>query len=180
LNLNTYQASILTLLFETLPIGHSVEHVDFALKGGSNDRHHIAHARILTGENKVHVVFTLPLRSAKVFLALTEYKMKDVARLLANLTEYERENSLALGIGEVVVTPDQQEQTAELPFAVIVMPIETSKDCAALPTFKEVKGKLTTFQFVVPLTKEEWSVRKQDGYDELIDHFETKGKSILF
>jgi Suppressor of fused protein (SUFU) len=180
LNLNKYQASVLTFLFEKLPIGQSVENIDFVLRGENTNRHFVAHSRVLNGENIVHVVFTLPFHSTKVFLALTENKMKDVARLLANLEEYEQENRLTLGLGEVVVTPDLHEASAELPYAVVLLPIETSIDCAAVPAHQELAGKLTTFQLIVPVTKEEWTIRKQVGYDALVSSFQASEKSILF
>ena len=180
MNLDRYQASILTFLFEKLPIGSSVSYLDFPLKGESTERYCIAHARIFAIENSVEVVFTLPRQSNNVALALTDRKTRDVALLLANLQEYEWENGLLLKAGEVVIIPNPDEPAADLPFAVIILPIETSLDCAALPTSKEIAGRLTTFHLVVPLTKAEWAIRKQNGHDALIDHFEATGKALLF
>lgn len=180
MNFAKYQASILTLLFEKVPLAQHVQYIDFALKGDKTDKHHVVHAPIPSAEGTVHVVVTLPLRSTKVFVALTERKIKDVARLLANLEEYEQENNLTLRLGEAVIVPDMLVQPEALPFAVLVMPIETSVDCAALPAQAEVGGKFTTFQLIIPLSKTEWTIRKQNGYRALIDYFDATSKAIVF
>lgn len=180
MQLDKYQASVLAFLFEKLPIGDVVDSLEFSLSGSFTGKYRAAHSAIKQSDQPAHVVFTLPTYSHSVFMALTRTRPNETARLLANLEDYEREASLALRFGEVVVTPDQVRSGAETAFAVILLRTATSLDCAGVPDSQELDGKRTSFFLVVPLTKEEWELRHQHGHDALMNKFQADEKELFF
>lgn len=174
------QAAILTFLFEKLPIGKSVSTLDFPLSGAYSDRHYVAYANLTSSSDSGTVVFTLPKDTKAVFLALTKENQRHTARLLANLEDYERENEMELKLGEVIIVPDSEAHTSQLPFAVILLPTATSLDCAKVPNVHEINGQLVNFLLAVPLTKDEWTIRNRNGHDALIQHFIDTDKALFF
>lgn len=179
MQLDKYQASVLTFLFEKLPIGGDVDSLEFSLSGTFSGKYRVAHTAIEDSEQQARVVFTLPSYACSVFLALTRTKQNETARLLANLEDYERESSLQLGLGEVVITPDHAS-APDAPFAVILLRTATSPDCADVPDSQIIAGQQTMFFLVVPLTAEEWELRRQQGHDALIAKFQADQKELYF
>ncbi|MBN3837747.1 suppressor of fused domain protein [Burkholderia sp. Ac-20344] len=87
---------------------------------------------------------------------------------------------MQLGLGEVVVMPDQATEGADMPYAVILLRTATSLDCEGVPDCYEIDGKQTQFYLAVPLTKDEWELRRQRGHDALMDQFQDEEKELLF
>ena len=87
MQLDTYQAKVLTFLFGKLPIGDAVETLEFSLSGKFTGKYRIAHSAIDRTEQQATIVFTLPTYSQSVFLALTRTNVAATARILANLKD---------------------------------------------------------------------------------------------
>ena len=114
------------------------------------------------------------------FLALARASARDTALVLANLEDYERESSLQLQLGEVIITPHHALLSADTPQSVILFRTATSLDCSKVPDCQTIEGKPTLFFFVVPLTTEECEFRCQHGHDALISRFQADQKDIFF
>ncbi|KWO37708.1 hypothetical protein WT97_25950 [Burkholderia sp. MSMB1459WGS] len=67
-----------------------------------------------------------------------------------------------------------------MPYAVILMRTATSLDCAGVPDHQMIGGKQTQFFLVVPLSRDEWELRRQSGHDALIDRFRDDQKELFF
>jgi hypothetical protein len=180
MKLDRYQAATLTFLFDRLPIGDDVDSLEFALSGKFGGMFRLAHSVIEAADRSARVVFTLPTYSQSVFLALTRTRLNETARILANLEDYERDSSMQLGLGEVVLTPEQIQRDADIPHAVILLRTATSFDCAEVPDKQTIDGKLTQFFLAVPLTTDEWELRRQFGHDALMDRFQEDEKELFF
>lgn len=180
MQLDKYQASVLSFLFEKLAIGDDVDSLEFSLSGAFAGKYRAAHAAIAPTDEQARVVFTLPSYSRSVFVALTRNDPNKTARLLANLEDYERESSLQLQLGEVIITPDQTRDGADVPHAVILLRTATSFDCAEVPDSQIIDAKKTCFFLVVPLTKEERELLHQHGHDALIGQFQARQKELFF
>lgn len=180
MQLDKYQASVLTFLFERLPIGDDVDSLEFSLSGSFLGKYRVAYSAIESTDQPARVIFTLPSYSNSVFMALTRKKIESTARLLANLEDYERESSLQLGLGEVVITPDHPRDDVDLPYAVVLLRTATSFECAEVPDIQAINGKTTLFFLVVPLTREEYELRRQYGHDVLMSRFQTEQKELIF
>ncbi|KVO10961.1 hypothetical protein WL30_27160 [Burkholderia ubonensis] len=180
MKLEQYQAAVLTFLFDRLPIGNDVDSLEFSLSGEFAGKYRVAHSSIESSDRTMRVIFTLPSYSRSVFIALTRTRLNDTARILANLEDYERETSMQLGLGEVVVVPDQAPEGADMPYAVILLRTATSLDCEGVPDDYTIDGKQTRFYLAVPLTKDEWELRRQRGHDALMDRFQDEGKELWF
>lgn len=180
MQLEKYQAAVLAFLFDRLPIGDDVDSLEFSLSGGFAGKYRVAHSAIESADRTARVVFTLPSYSHSVFLALTRTKLNETARILANLEDYERESSMQLGLGEVVLTPEQAQDGGDTPHAVILLRTATSLDCAKVPDSQTIDGRQTLFFLAVPLTKDEWELRRQHGHDALMDQFQDDEKELFF
>lgn len=180
MQLDRYQAAVLTFLFDRLPIGDDVDSLEFALSGEFEGKFRLAHSVIEAADRSARVVFTLPTYSQSVFLALTRSRLNETALILANLEDYERESSMQLGLGEVILTPEQVQHGPDTPHAVILLRTATSFDCAEVPDSQTIDGKPTLFFLAVPLTKDEWELRRQRGHDALMDRFQEDEKELFF
>jgi Suppressor of fused protein (SUFU) len=184
MQLTKYQAALAAFMFDHLPIGEGVDLdiLEFSLEGDFFGKYHAAHCSLESFLDSERVVFTLPSFSKSVFVALCRGSAKRVARLLANLEDYERERSIQLGLGEVVVTPDQLvEQIGSLEaHAVILLRTATAIDCAQVPDCEIIDGRETSFLLVLPLSAEEYEIRRRLGHDALMDKFQIDGKDIFF
>ncbi|WP_175874371.1 suppressor of fused domain protein [Burkholderia sp. BCC0397] len=178
MTLEQYQAAVLSYLFGRLPIGNDVDTLEFSLSGEFSGKYRVAHSRIESSGPAMRLVFTLPSYTRSVFIALTRTRLNEAARILANLEDYERESSMQLGLGEVVITPDKRLNGADVPYAVILLRTVTSFDCANVPDRYILDGRETLFYLVVPLTKDEWELRRLRGHDALIDKFQDEGKEL--
>ncbi|WP_081067700.1 suppressor of fused domain protein [Burkholderia stagnalis] len=177
--LEQYQAAVLTFLFDRLPIGNDADTLEFSLSGEFSGKYRVAHSCIESSGPAMRLVFTLPTYACSVFIALTRTRLNEAARILANLEDYERGSSMQLGLGEVVVTPDQELEGARMPHAVILLRTAASLDCAGVPDRHTIDGRETSFYLVVPLTKDEWELRRRRGHDALIDKFPDEAKELL-
>ena len=174
------RAAVMAYLFATLPIREEVDTLDFALEGAPARRFHVACAKFLPEQedDDVTVVVTLPDGPGGVFIGLTYRDEKTVARVLANLEEYEEENALRLAVGEAVVTPDPS--IADGPYAVLLLRASSSEMFADLPDAVTLGEIAVGFRLVMPLTRDEYLYRKHHGQDALMDAFDRDGKDIAF
>ena len=179
MDLDRYQAALLAFLFDRLPIGDDVDWMEFALSGKFSGSFRVAHAAIDNVDDVAHLVFTLPTYSRSVFIALTRVDTAETARVLANLEDYERELSLQLRLGEAVVIPSEGNYE-KTPHAVILLRTATAFDCASVPDRHSIEGYETSFFLAVPLSREEWELRRTRGHDALMKHFEDVGKQLFF
>ena len=180
MQLDKYQASVLAFLFERLPIDDDADSLEFSLSSAFRGKYRAVHSEIEFTDQPARVVFTLPTYSNSVFLALTRASATDAALVLANLEDYERESSLQLKLGEVIITPHHALLSADTPQSVILFRTATSLDCAKVPDCQTIEGKPTLFFLVVPLTTEECEFRCQHGHDALISRFQADQKDIFF
>ncbi len=67
-----------------------------------------------------------------------------------------------------------------MPYAVILLRTATSLDFAKVPDSKCIDDRQTLFFLAVPLTKDEWDLRKQCGHDALLERFQEDGKELYF
>lgn len=177
MKLEQYQAAVLQMLFERTAVGESVDVLRFALSGDFTGEYVVVAAPI--GNDGDHIAVNLPHYSRSVFVALTDKDPNAVARILANLEDYERESGGALGLGEAVVIPDASSSLGA-PYAVLLLRTATLADVASLPDMATIAGRHTSFFLAVPLTKAEHDFRGDHGHNVLLDRFDAEGKSLAF
>jgi len=178
--LNRYQASVLSFLFERIPLQDEVDSMEFSLAGTFSGKFQAAHCAIDLLDRTARIVFNLPNYSHSVFLALTRQDPIETARVLANLEDYQRERSLQFRLGEAVVLQDQWPGHSNAPHAALLLRASTSSDCKNVPDSHDISGTDTSFFLVVPLTAEEIKLRNLRGYDALITDFIVGDKGIFF
>lgn len=180
MSITQYQAAILAFLYEKLQLTDPVSTLDGPLSGSFAGSFYAAHGEVDYRDDGTQIVFTLPTYTNSVFLGLTQSRPVETALLLTNIEDYERETSVSVKPGETIRFPEDTTQVPNLPFGVVIVPIGTSLDTDELPDCHEIDGKHTTFALAVPITRAEYDIKKQRGYDALIDHWEQTDKSLYF
>ena len=178
--LDRLQNSVVTMMFDCVQLHDPVEPLEFGLTG---DFGGLFCACIGTPEDvdeAVFVVFTLPRYGSTVFLGLTRGKEREVARLLANLEDLERERSRALGVGETIgLDIGGVLGKAFPPPAVILLPVATSSLLSRLPPKADLAGREVRFALAVPLSEQELRCLNAEGLDALLDLFQQTEKSLF-
>ena len=179
-DLNQTQAAILAFLFDKLPIGLEVETLNFCLAGNFSGKFHSAVGTIDGSEQDGEIVFSVPSYTNDVFLALTHKNKHQVARVLANVEDYERENHCELDHSDVVLVRAIVGEADLERYGVLLIRTATSPELIAVPDTMNIAGREVRFFLAVPLTRDEYIYREQFGHDALMDMFSEKSKSLYF
>jgi len=171
------QAAILSYLFDHLPIGDQVSTLDFSLTDSSISRCYAAYARIVDAEDELYAVFNLPGDTGAVFLGLAYANAPEVARVLANLEEFEAANQKQLNWGGVLSIGNAA--TSVLP-GVALLRTASADEFRDVPDRAVVQGQELRFFLVAPLDANELSHRQRLGHDALMDKFAAESKDIVF
>ncbi len=179
-NLSKLQYSIVSLLFEHARLQDPVTPLEFSLSGGFRGQFNAIVGSLENVDEPASLVATLPRYTTTVFLALARSREVDVARLLANLEDLERDNSKLLHIGEVIGHPNEPMSAEFPPYATILMPVATSALLRSIPQVTTLIGQEVRFVIALPLTQKELECRNTQGHDAMIDMFQREGKSLFF
>lgn len=175
MQLSRIQSRIVESLFDTLHIENDIDTYEYSLAGKFSGIFRAGS----TYNGTEHVIFSIPTYSNSVFIGETSNRdPKEIARILSNLEDYERENSLDLELGAVVRLPNVSPDG--LSFAVILLRTATSPVCSDIPDHICIDGTKVRFFLVVPVTSEEYVQWRQNGHDALMDLFESNAKDISF
>ncbi len=128
----------------------------------------------------MNVLFNLPTKTSSVFLAITENRFAEVARILANVEDYQRANGRPIGFGETMgldgTFPSMLPQEAS---ALIFLPCSISLDLEPLTDDFLLDGEKVKFALVVPITDDDIRVRHEQGLDALVSRWDEAGKNIV-
>jgi hypothetical protein len=178
MELNKYQANLVTKLFSDLHIGDDISSLEFSLSGEFSGKYRAAFHTLAEGDG--YIVFNTPVYGSSVFIGLAESDPKAAALILANLEDYERENSLKLGLGEVVVMPNDLKNDGKDLFGVILLRTASSLECSDVPDKAMIQEIETSFFLAVPISRQEYEIRRERGHDVLMDVFEKDRKDVFF
>jgi hypothetical protein len=179
-NLNKLQYAIVSSLFEHAKLQDPVTPLEFTLSGDFRGQYNAVIGALANVDEAAFLVATLPRYTSTVFVALTRSGEVEVAKLLANLEDLERENGMLLYLGDVIGHSDEPAATAFPPCATILMPIATSALLRSIPQTTTLTGQEVRFVMVLPLSQKELECRNTQGHDAMIDMFQREGKSLFF
>ncbi len=174
------QRAIVAMLFEVIGLQEPVMPLSFSLAGDFNDQFQAVVAHPESTDEPAMIVCSLPSHGDTAFMALTKSRELEVARLLANLEDLEREQRERIKVGRTVGFGSVADPSGFPPTAVVVLPVAVSALLSEVPEEMIFDGKSTRFVFVLPLSQEELACRNQSGQDALIDMFQREGKSLFF
>jgi Suppressor of fused protein (SUFU) len=181
LTLDRLQHSVVSLLYDQVHLHDPVTPLDFTLAGSFPGRFYACIAAPENVDEPVSLVFTLPKYGRTVFLGLTRSKAVEVARVLANLEDLERDEAKSLKAGETIGFGQTSVAEAEFPpAAVILLPVSTSDLLSGLPDETALVGEQVRLLLAIPLSQRELRCRNETGHDALIDLFQREGKSLYF
>lgn len=178
--LSPRQSAIVSLLFDAVGVQDPVTPLSFALSGDFKEKFSAVVARAEAADEPAIIVCSLPRYGSTAFVALTKSREVEVARLLANLEDLERENGSPLALGETVGFNQMHHTSGSPPIAVLLLPTAVSELLRALPNEFQPNGEVTRFAFVLPLTENELACKNERGQDALVDMFQQRGKSLFF
>ncbi|MBW8446358.1 MAG: suppressor of fused domain protein [Arenimonas sp.] len=128
----------------------------------------------------MNVLFNLPTKTSSVFLAIAENSFAEVARILANVEDYQRATGRQIGFGETMgldgTWPSQLTQEAS---ALIFLPCSVSLDLQPLTDDFLLDDETVTFALVVPVTDEDIRIRHEQGLNVLFGKWDEVAKKIL-
>lgn len=179
-NLNRLQNSIIVLLFEHAKLRDPVTPLEFTLSGNFNGQFNAVVGDLENVDEASFLVATLPRYTNTVFVALTRSCEREVARVLANLEDLERENAEPLRVGAVITHPGSPAASEFPSYATILMPVTISSVLGSIPQVTTLAGQEVRFAMALPLSQKELECRNTQGYDAMIDMFEQQGKSLFF
>jgi hypothetical protein len=179
-NLNKLQYAVVSVLFEQLKLRDPVTPLEFTLSGDFHGEFNAVIGIPEEVDEPGFLVATLPRYTNTVFVALTRGREMEVARLLANLEDLERENARQLHLGEVVSHPDDRAGTEFLPYATILMPVAISALLSSIPQVAMLDGREIRFVMALPISQKELECRNTKGHDAMIDMFQQEEKSLFF
>jgi hypothetical protein len=154
--------------------------LELSLLGDFHGKFNAVVGAIEDADEAVFLVATLPRYTNTVFVALTRGQEVEVARLLVNLEDYERENMKPMHLGEIAGHRHASETANFIPHATILMPIATADILQSIPPIATFIGHEVRFVLVLPLSQKELECRNTLGHDAMIDMFEREGKSLYF
>lgn len=179
-SLNSLQSAIVVVLMEQVRLKDPVTTLELSLSGDFHGKFNAIVGAIEDVDEAVFLVATLPRYTNTVFVALTRGQEMEVARLLANLEDYERENMKSMQWGEVAGHRHASEAPEFIPHATILMPIATADILQSIPPVATFTGQEVRFMLVLPLSQKELECRNTQGHDAMIDMFQREGKSLFF
>ena len=179
-NLNKLQNSIIVLLFEHAKLRDPVTPLEFPLSGDFDGKFNAVIGDLGNVDQAGFLVATLPRYTSTVFMALTTGRELEVAKLLANLEDLERENAKPLHVGGVIGHPGDSAGTEFPPPATILMPVTISGVLGSIPQVTTLGGQEVRFVMALPLSQKELECRNTRGHDAMINMFEQEGKSLFF
>lgn len=175
--LTNEQASVLAFIVERVESRDEIEVLNFRLSGKFGGIFHAAVLDIGKDEegDSIRLVVTLPTYSQGVFLALTVSQPREVARLLANLEDYERETGHSLDPLETVVTDGPGDVKA-----LFLLRTASHAEMSSIPDSALISAKEHKFSLVVGIDATEYSCKCERGVDALLNVLQSSGKSLIF
>lgn len=170
------QAAVLAFVLEHVEATDEIEVLEFALAGefGEPFRAAVLGMGIDDDGRFLSAVVTLPTHSDGVFLGITAYRVREVARMLANLEDYERDTGRKLYPLECVVTDGPEEIKA-----LFLLRTASHGGLASIPDVAVINGKERRFSLVIGLNDREYSTKVGTGADALLDMLQESDKSLV-
>ena len=170
-------AALIQFVSSCVDVAEEFETIGFSLQGAFDGDFCAIAAKLQA--NVGSLVLALPRNSAHVFVALTHGNTHEVARLLANVQDCERQAGRPVLEGEAIIFEPVADTADEAPCALLLLSVATSVDLARLPKVAAINGKAVHFQLVMLVTGAEMRIREQGGHDALMDHFAEADRSLL-
>ena len=170
---------MLSYIFDRLPIDDAIDTLSFSLSGNFRGNFYSG-IGVVEGKSSDRIVFSIPQYNDSVFFALTRSDASHVARILANLEDYERETGNKLNFGEIIDIPASNEKMDDLCSSVMILRTATAPYLRNVPDKEVIGGNEINFLFAIPLSRDEVIFRNNFGHDRLMDEFAKTSKNIFF
>ncbi|WP_454745276.1 suppressor of fused domain protein [Ciceribacter selenitireducens] len=180
LRLDNRQLKILNHVHSALKMQGDFEYFESRL-GVDGESFVVIHGFLAIADlGTMNVLFNLPTKTSSVFLATAENSFAEVARILANVEDYQCANGRHIGFGETMgldgTWPSLLTQEAS---ALIFLPCSVSLDLEPLTDDFLLDGEKVKFALVVPITDDDIRIRHEQGLDALFSRWDEVGKNIM-
>lgn len=170
------QAAVLSFVLENVEAREEVQLFSFHLSGEPGSPFYAAVLGIGVDEvgREIRVVVSLPVQSQGVFLAVTARMGREVARLLANLEDYERETARTLRPLESVVTDGPGDIKA-----LFLLRTASHSALVGIPDDAEINFRKRSFSLVIGLSEAEYRCKLNCDVNALLDSLQKSNRSML-
>jgi hypothetical protein len=167
-----YQAGVLAYMLNAAPIKDPADILEFRLAGPFRELFYAAHSQLgLSSKEGLSLVFTLATYSGRVYMTLVNDHVRQVARVLANLEDYDRERGVELQFGDSILLPDDAFLKQQGRAGALLLDVPDFPGFDGFPEQVTLLGKNINFSMVVFITSEEYSFKKKNGLDGLVQRF---------
>jgi hypothetical protein len=166
------QAGVLACIFNAAPIKDPADILEFRLSGPFREFFYAAHSQLtLPGKESLSLVFTLATHSSRVYMTLVNDHVREVARVLANLEDYDRERGVELQFGESISLPDDPFLRQHGRAGALLLDVADFPGFDGFPEQATALGRTIKFSMVIFITSDEHTFKKGHGLDALIKSF---------
>lgn len=180
LRLDNRQLEILKYVYSALKMQGDVDYFESRLDVDGESFVVIHGILAIADLGTMNVLFNLPTKTSTVFLAIAENSLAEVARILANVEDYQRANGRHIGFGETMGLDGTFPSIFTLQAsALIFLPCSVSLDLQPLTDDFLLDDEKMTFVLVVPITDDDIRIRHEQGLDALFSRWDEVGKNIM-
>ena len=133
------------------------------------------HFRVGDDEDFIQLVFSFPKDKSDCYLIFTDGDPKELCKEMASLHEYNNETA-HLCDGHTVPTSSKYIKSGDWVSYLITVTSIAHKN---LPMSEYIFERNIRFHLAVPLNKEEYDIKLEQGYDALLDSLDEKGRDIV-
>lgn len=177
IELSKGQHAVLAFILAHVDTGEQIETLSFRLAGSFDGTFHVAILHLGTDETGkvIHLLASIPIHSKGVFLGLSAGHEREVARMLSNLEDYERDTGTALYPLETVVTNDPSGIRALFLLHTVSHPA-----LARIPDSAIIDSQEFRFSLAIGINSSAYDRKAAQGVDALLHLLESTDQSLVF
>lgn len=180
LRLDNRQLEILNHVYSALKMQGDLEYLESRLDVDGESFVVIHGFLEIPNLGTMNVLFNVPTKTSSVFVAIAENSFAEVARILANVEDYQRATGRQIGFGETMgLDGTRPSPLAQEASALIFLPCSVFLDLQPLTDDFLLHDETVTFALVVPITDDDLRIRHEQGLDALFSRWDEVGKNIM-
>jgi hypothetical protein len=172
------QYEALTYALEHARVAPEADIFYFSFEDKSSRRYYVAAAAVTDGGPDVNLVFTVASHSRWIFITATDGVAHDVARLLARLEDFVANSEEHVHYSHTLAI-DEPFAAKNGRVAMLLLPASVSPLMRDWPDETTLDGQTYHLALVVFLTPAEYRLKRERGYDALLDQFEAEDRDLV-
>lgn len=178
IKLSSRQSAIIAYVLEHSAVEDNVKLLSFSLTGSeAPGKQVIAYAKVLHPDEELFLLFTLSDFSDRIFMTVSDGDPKELSKVLATLEEYDHYSNKLL-VGSSVKMPSAY-LSGFGKIGVILLAASTSPLLIRVGKCIRIKGSVYHPYLVTFIDEQEYALKSEKGFDELLNQFERTDKDLV-